>query len=363
MPLFAGVYRPKAAVAGGVLQVFSGVGSAEKDASAGQFLNVAPVRRTETIRTEAQKLLNAAYIGTPESIKLRYLHKPNALEQFACLFTLEGADAVIKPATAHFIQQGAFTDTLRARQNNHIVILAAGCHSTGNGGGKGLAGYGPVVCRIFCAEVVYKKAIEARHSIPLALQALEVVLYIVKSVGVGMEGKSPIHFAVAGNLIHTLKVPVKPLVIVIIPHAAFFPFIPRQGAEHLTTVGKLVEGKLAFKQGIVLQDNTHIVNGGFNSARLGVFFEQHHPIFRLLALISGDAVKVLNGTLVPFSAYKCANIRKPAGILTHSSVRGQAVGGCASLCLIVCIRKFVEAYQVKCIYELAGAGIRCVVAV
>ena len=140
-----------------------------------------------------------------------------------------------------------------------------------------------------------------------------------------MEGKSPIHFAVAGNLIHALKVPVKPLVIVIIPQAAFFPFIPRQGAEHLTTVGKLVEGKLAFKQGIVLQDNTHIVNGGFNSARLGVFFKQHHPVFRLLALISGDAVKVLNGTFVPLLTDKARNICKPAGKLTHSDVRGQAV--------------------------------------
>ena len=178
-----------------------------------------------------------------------------------------------------------------------------------------------------------------------------------------MKGKSPIHFAVAGNLIHTLKVPIKPLVIVIIPQAAFFPFIPRQGAEHLTTAGKLVKCKLAFKQGIVFQDNTHIVNSGFYRSCLCVLFKQQHPIFRLLALISGDAVKVLNGTFVPFLTYKCANIRKPAGILTHSSVRGQAVGGCASLCLIVCIRKFVEAYQVKCIYELAGAGIRCVVAV
>jgi len=142
-----------------------------------------------------------------------------------------------------------------------------------------------------------------------------------------MEGKSPIHFAVAGNLIYTLKVPVKPLVIVIIPQAAFFPFIPRQGAEHLTTAGKFVKCKLAFKQGIVFQNNTHIVNGGFNGTRLGVLFKQHHPIFRLLALISGDAVKVLNGAFVPFLAYKCANIRKPAGILTHSKVGGQAVGG------------------------------------
>ena len=108
---------------------------------------------------------------------------------------------------------------------------------------------------------------------------------------------------------------------------AFFPFIPRQGAEHLTTAGKLVKCKLAFKQGIVLQDNTHIVNGGFNGTRLGVLFKQHHPVFRLLALVSGDAVKVLNGTFVPFLADKCTNIRKPAGILTHSKVRGQAVGG------------------------------------
>ena len=162
-------------------------------------------------------------------------------------------------------------------------------------------------------DAVYKKANEAGHSIPLVLQALEVVLYIVKSVGVGVEGKSPIHFAVAGNLIHTLKVPVEPLVVVIIPQAAFFPFIPRQGAEHLTTAGKLVKCKLAFKQGVVLQDNTHIVDGGFNGTRLGVFFKQHHPIFRLLALISGDAVKVLNGTFVPLPAFKACNICKPAG--------------------------------------------------
>ena len=65
-------------------------------------------------------------------------------------------------------------------------------------------------------------------------------MYRIESVGGGMEGEGTVNLAVAGDVVVSLHIPVKSLVVVIVPQAALRAVIPRQGTKHLTTAGKLV---------------------------------------------------------------------------------------------------------------------------
>lgn len=109
---------------------------------------MAAIGGPETVRPQGEKLLDAGNVRAPESIQLRNLHQPDALEQLRGLLALKGADAVIEPAPAHLIQQGAFPQALRPGEDEHVVILGARLHGTGHGGGESLAGHGPGVWRI-----------------------------------------------------------------------------------------------------------------------------------------------------------------------------------------------------------------------
>lgn len=102
---------------------------------------MAAIGRTETVRAQGEKLLDARHIRLAESVQLTNLHQPDPLQKFRGLLALKGADAVIKPAPAHLIQQGALANALGPSQDEHVVILAAGHHGTGDGGGESLAGH------------------------------------------------------------------------------------------------------------------------------------------------------------------------------------------------------------------------------
>ena len=78
------------------------------------------------------------------------------------------------------------------------------------------------------------------------------------------------------------------------------------GPQDLTTARKLVEGKLPFEEGVMLQDNPHIVNGGLGQARLGVHGQLAHPVGGVLIVGAGDALKVLHGLLVALLAHQAA---------------------------------------------------------
>ena len=130
------IHRPKAPVAGAVLEVVRGVGGAEKDTAPGQLLDMAAIGGPETVRPQGEKLLDAGHIRPAESVQLGHLHQPDALEQLRGLLALKGADAVIKPAPAHLIQKSAFAQALRPGEDEHSVILDAGDHGTGHGGGE-----------------------------------------------------------------------------------------------------------------------------------------------------------------------------------------------------------------------------------
>ena len=178
-----------------------------------------------------------------------------------------------------------------------------------------------------------------------------------------MQGKRPVNLAVAGDVVVALHVPIEALVVVVIPKAAARPGVPWQGPQNLTTARKLVEGKLAFEEGVMLQDNPHIVNGGLGQARLGVHGQLAHPVGGVLIVGAGDALKVLHGLLVALLAHQGGHILVLHGQLTHGLVGGQAVGGSARLGLIVLVPKAVEADHIKGIDQTVAARVGGVVGI
>ena len=86
------IHGPETAIARGVLQEVACIGRAKEYAPPGKFFDVAAIGGTVAVRAQAQKLLYAGDIGTPERIKLSYLYQPYALQQLGCLLALKGAD-------------------------------------------------------------------------------------------------------------------------------------------------------------------------------------------------------------------------------------------------------------------------------
>ena len=205
---------------------------------------MAAIGGPETVRPQAQKLLDAGHVRAPESVKLRYFHQPHPLQELRGLLALKGADAVIKPAPAHLIQQGALAQALGPGQDEHIVILAAGYHGTGHGGGKRLAGHRPGVWGISGPQVVNEKGVKPGHPVPG--QTAQKVLHLIKGVGGGVEGEGPVNLPVAGDVVVSLHVPIKALIVIVIPEAADRAGVPWEGPQDLTPARKAVEGKAAF---------------------------------------------------------------------------------------------------------------------
>ena len=69
-----------------------------------------------------------------------------------------------------------------------------------------------------------------------------------------MQGEGPVNLAVAGDVVVAFHVPVEALVVVVIPKAALRAAVPGESPQDLTTARKLVEGKLAFEERVMLQD-------------------------------------------------------------------------------------------------------------
>ena len=205
---------------------------------------MAAIGGPETVRAQAQKLLDAGHVRAPESVQLRYFHQPHPLQELRGLLALKGADAVIKPALAHLIQQGALAQALGPGQDEHIVILAAGHHGTGHGGGERLAGHRPGVWGISGPQVVHKEGVQPGHPVPL--EAVQKVLHLIESVGGGVEGEGPVNLPVAGDMVIAFHVPIHPLIVIVIPEAADRAGVPWEGPQDLTPARKAVEGKAAF---------------------------------------------------------------------------------------------------------------------
>ena len=355
------IHRPETPVAGAVPQVVRGVGGAEEHTAPGQLLDMAAIGRTETVRPQGEKLLDARHIRLAESVQFTDLHQPDPLQKLRGLLALKGADAVIKPAPAHLIQQGALANALGPGQDEHVVILAAGHHGTGDGGGESLAGHRSGVGAVLRPQVVNEKGVQAGHAVPL--EALEVVLDLIESVLCGMEGEGPVNLAVAGDVVDLFHVPVEAVVVIVIPEAALGGGVPGERIQHLTTARKLVEGKLALEQRVILKNNPDIINGGLGEAGLAVDLKPVHPVGGLCIVGGLHALKVLDGLLVALLAHQGGHIGVLRGQFAHGTVGGQAVGGGARLGLIVLVTKAMQAHQVKGVYQLAAARVSGVVGV
>ena len=164
---FAHIHGPEAAVAGGVGEKFRRVGSSKEHTAAGQLFDVSAISSAVAVSPEGQKLFDTGNIGFPESVQLRYFHKPNALQQLRSILTLKGTDTVVKPTEAHFVQQRRLTDTLRACEDQHIIILASGGHSAGDCGGKALAAHGAIVGSVGSTEEINKQRVQTGRTVPL----------------------------------------------------------------------------------------------------------------------------------------------------------------------------------------------------
>ena len=71
-------------------------------------------------------------------------------------------------------------------------------------------------------------------------------------MGVGVQGEGPVNLAIASDVVVALHVPVEALVVVVVPKAAARPGVPWQGPQDFAAPRKLVDGKLAFKEGVML---------------------------------------------------------------------------------------------------------------
>ena len=75
-----------------------------------------------------------------------------------------------------------------------------------------------------------------------------------------MNVKGAVNVASLCDTPQALKIPVQTVTVRIRPQAALSTFLPRESAQHLTTICKEVEGKLILESRITVKDNQDIVD-------------------------------------------------------------------------------------------------------
>ena len=260
---------------------------------------MASVGGSEAVSTKTEELLDSGYICLPERIQLADLDQPNALEQFAGFLTLECSDAVIEPALTHLIEECGLTDTLRSCKDQHGVVLAPRLHRSRHRSYESLSGDSSGIGLILRAQILHKQRIETRIAVPR--QGGQIVADIVEFVLVTVERQRTVDFAVAGDLVDLLEVPVKTLIVVVRPAASFLKGTPRKVAEDLAASGKLVQGEFAFQIRVVFEDEPNVVDGGFNRAGLIVQFQIHRPLEPAVLFVrSSQSGEIADGRIGSF---------------------------------------------------------------
>ena len=198
------------------------------------------------------------------------------MQQLAGLLALEGADAIVEPALAHLVEQRGLADALRTGEDEHSVILAPRRHRPGHRRRERLPCNGPDVGLILSAEVVDEQGIETRHTVPFQLG--QVVADVIELVLLAVQGQSTGDFAVAGNLVDLLEVPVEAGIVVICPPPSFVKRAPRQVSQHFAASGELVQREFAPEVRVIFKDEPDVVDGSLNRAGLPVQLQVHCPV-------------------------------------------------------------------------------------
>ena len=235
-----------------------------------------PVGRPEPVCPQGQELLDTGHVRLPEGVQLTDFDQPHALQQLAGLFALEGADAIVEPALAHLVEERRLANALRTGEDEHGVILAPRRHRPGNRRREGLPRDGPDVGLILRAEVVDEQGVEARYTVPFQLG--QVVADIIEFVLLAVQGQSAVDFAIAGNLVDFLEVPVEALIVVVCPPPSFVKRAPRQVSQHFAATGELVQREFAPEVRVIFEDEPDVVDGSLNRAGLPVQLQVHRPV-------------------------------------------------------------------------------------
>ena len=183
-----------------------------------------------------------------------------------------------------------------------------------------------------------------------------------------MQGQRTVNFAVAGDFVHLLEVPVQAGVIVICPPPSFVKRAPRQVSQHFAATGELVQREFAPEVRVIFKDEPDVVDGSFNSARLLVQLQVQRPI-EVIALIgtgrgrTSQAAEIADSGIGSFLCELAGDLLVLQGEVAHRRVGREPVRGCVWVSAVIEVAELVQANQVKGVDEPAAAGVGGVVAV
>ena len=110
------------------------IGSSRKDIVPHKLHNLMSVCRAHIVAATAQESFGCLCIIRPfQTVQLTDFNNPTIGYGFYLLLVTTGKrERVVKPFPADDLEKGAFPDTLRARQSQHVVKLATGGENPGN---------------------------------------------------------------------------------------------------------------------------------------------------------------------------------------------------------------------------------------
>lgn len=151
---------------------------------------MAAIGRTETVRAQGEKLLDARHIRLAESVQLTDLHQPDPCKSSEASLPSKVRMLSLNQPRLILSSRVLLPMPWGPARMSMLSYLLPGTMAPGDGGGESLAGHRSGIGAVLRSQVVNEKGVQAGHAVPL--EALEVVLDLVESVLCGVEGEGPI---------------------------------------------------------------------------------------------------------------------------------------------------------------------------
>ena len=274
--VYAHVYGPEAPASGAVAQIFAVVAGAEEYAPARVYICAPAVWHAKDVLVLGKELLYAAHFAAVHGFQLAHFDDPHALHQLAGFFALERFQAVREPAEAHFAQQRALADALRACQHGHAVEFRAGHQSPCHRGAERFTRHCAGVYVVVCAQVVHVQGLQPGRSVPH--KALQIFAHRVAGVCAATERQSVHDLFLSGDVVGPFDVPADTRVVVVAPDAPSFTAVPGKGPPCHGTACKFVQRDAVPEPRVIVQDKENIVHGVVVTPGVGMTFQAAHPV-------------------------------------------------------------------------------------